>query len=1178
MGDFNVQQKDSELASMLLQGNIYALDDSFGPLCDLPPTRNKSSRRIDFGLSSKNLFPSNLNHDHGVADHLLVIYTFDSIFQFPHWAGPKRRQFLSDLSDSDIRSNFLSKWDFGRFSSSLLTSGTTEAYRMLSEVAEDALTRPQSCHQSCCPRSQPWRPAVKPRAHKACQQTESVLLRRLRRLHRKLHHAVQRPADNNLLFNCLHSFQLLKRQVPEFQSLNPDSPAVLFAVTETVCSRLETEEKQARIKAWQQRTHGSLAKQSAWLKRRCLSLSELDTMPPRHDHQFSAIHPAQVVDEQQTFWSSQWTQPFPVAASELQPLLASLSEFRPAPFQGEIHWSGSDLQKIAQEMSSKAMGPDDWPAAQLLRLPDDFWQALACLWQRVYDTGSIPEMWHFARIALLPKSDLEWRPLSIASVFWRIGTRHIVRRLRHWVQSWVSPHLFGAVPGRSVSHALIRILHAAESLTPVFVAQDLSKFFDSIRVQQACQVAQFLGAPPQLSNLLLAFYKNGQRLMSCAGTCAPDWFPVSRGLMQGCPLSPTVAVMIMQLWAWHVARPPNIDAVCFIDDRTFWCSQPDDSLLQAKVRSDEFDQAFNFSCRTQKCHVASATPAVAGVASQFQYPSSNKLQVLGVNITLSQQPTVELAKCSISNINLLLDLVHCVAITFRDRQRLIASLIISKLTWAAGIASLSDAQLHQIRKSVVRAFGGRTTLHDSPQVILLELLTWPLDPLFANEWAALRTFCNFVMRPPAWVQQCDPQFQNLSVLQFFPTTHEVLKNLHWHYDDVHHTISRLDHAGQQRTFAIGWDNPKVLMLWLTEHHRRQALAACRRIRQSLHRQHAGNTATGLDLPGVPNSAMCQFKGHCQVFFAPGADLRQRQSAQAAGTNFWSNTYGMQLQDDDPRMLCMCGLRVPSRPHLVWSCSHTAPDRENIPGPAHRVEERILAKVTPEFPAAPVEVDRNTHVNNILNAFTPTDDLPQVLHVAVDGSSKLDIGAWAIAFEHLPNAFVGGFCAEDQSPFRAEAEALLICLLVLFRLSQWLSFPSKVVILCDCKPVIQLTQSSLPKCALLAKTLAELLVQIKSGGINVQLHWVPAHGRSVPHWRPPASASEALCRKLNARADEAARNYVLCQLPRSARESWHHTVVQHAEWEVRVIAAAVAAGHRYRAHLAAAAGALPALVA
>ena len=98
---------------------------------------------------------------------------------------------------------------------------------------------------------------------------------------------------------------------------------------------------------------------------------------------------------------------------------------------------------------------------------------------------------------------------------------------------------------------------------------------------------------------------------------------------------------------------------------------------------------------------------------------------------------------------------------------------------------------------------------------------------------------------------------------------------------------------------------------------------------------------------------------------------------------------------------------------------------------------------------------------------------------------------------------------------------------------------------------------------LAKRAHELLLEAKLGGVDIQICWVPAHGRVVSSWIPPPTLSEHQCRELNEMADLAAKQVMQDQLRGSPRDTWFRQCAIDKVWEVSVIHLAVAAAERYR---------------
>jgi hypothetical protein len=186
----------------------------------------------------------------------------------------------------------------------------------------------------------------------------------------------------------------------------------------------------------------------------------------------------------------------------------------------------------------------------------------------------------------------------------------------------------GGIPGSGVLDAHCKLLAATTPADGIFLSEDLAKFFDTIDITQACAVLTHLGAPTSFVTLIQNFYFNSPRIFLDRGTCSAKWHTATRGLMQVCLCSPLKAAAIMRIWSGHIKQDSRIDAMAYIDDRTFWCfdrlpsaeSHATDTLQAAKTRSDHFDNAFGFMCRASKCAIAARDrPAAQVLHTTFGY-------------------------------------------------------------------------------------------------------------------------------------------------------------------------------------------------------------------------------------------------------------------------------------------------------------------------------------------------------------------------------------------------------------------------------------------------------------------------------------------------------------------------------------------------------------------------------
>ena len=177
---------------------------------------------------------------------------------------------------------------------------------------------------------------------------------------------------------------------------------------------------------------------------------------------------------------------------------------------------------------------------------------------------------------------------------------------------------------------MIHQLLASNGRGDVLVGQDLSKFFDSVDACDVDMVLARLGAPGQLCGLVRLVYKEHFKLFSAGGILGSTWRRVTRGLFQGCPLSPLLAA-----WTALVETIPGVSTASFVDDR-FLMPRPASDFTAASRLCAEFDQAFGFSCDIEKCRVGapSSRAWAISVAQHFQYPKRAVFEALGLSIGL----------------------------------------------------------------------------------------------------------------------------------------------------------------------------------------------------------------------------------------------------------------------------------------------------------------------------------------------------------------------------------------------------------------------------------------------------------------------------------------------------------------------------------------------------------------
>lgn len=813
LGDFNVTADEGPMARRLAAGLAEQLDWPFMAEGPLPGTAG-GQRRLDYGLSSGQLFPSALCHAAGIANHTAVSYEF--AFDDPvGCSGPSR----APLGTSSVSAAaWDDRWDASCFQASLVAGDLDGAWRLLSDTAEAVLG---GGGHGVVARSSGWSPQkAKPRS-KASRCFESLELVRLRRLSRRLTQLARHPEDTRLRDIIARAVEELQGSFSWLGELPHFTMEQHAAWVQTQVETVAQAERDRGFERWHASMQDSTKKQTAWIKRRASLKGGL-----AHPHwcdaeavRRRAIHPVEVIKRAEEEWCPRWT------AGEVDVLpVQSLLEALDPPRGGTIAmpcFTPSKLQCAASKMVGKASGPDGWEASQLLRLPAPFWHALSDLWQCAYECAALPARWREARVALVPKADGGHRPISVLSVAYRLGASVLVREMRDWADEWLGHRMLGGVHKRSTRDVFLRIVEACEDPEIVIVGQDVSKYFDSIHGAHLCQVLTFLRAPVQFVSFVQGVLEEQWRVFTVGGRVGNSWRRATRGLAQGDPLSPLLAASIMAVWTATVATS-GCEAVTFVDDRSFW-GRALGELSSAKALSDGVDAAFQFRCDTTKCQVASAEGDVGSRAAElFGYSHSGEFETLGVRFFLQQGRVPQLARYSIEIANTRLGCIGVVAAGLPVQALFIKSLVLPLMAWAGAMASIEKEQLHQLRRAVL-AMSNCKSACDTPALARWEVLGWDCNPVFARRWSAIRAAILFACRPPCWLEEASIRLAARRWPSMLPVAAAVLGELGWWASPCGSTIFRRDLRGHLRAFQVGFDNEQVIKEWLVDWHRRATL-------------------------------------------------------------------------------------------------------------------------------------------------------------------------------------------------------------------------------------------------------------------------------------------------------------------------------------------------------------------
>lgn len=206
----------------------------------------------------------------------------------------------------------------------------------------------------------------------------------------------------------------------------------------------------------------------------------------------------------------------------------------------------------------KSPGSDGLPMEFYLTFWDIIGPDLTTVLNDSFDGGLLPLSQRTALISLIFKKGdrLEhknWRPISLLNVDYKICTRTVAGRLLNVLHHVILPNQTCGVKGRFIGEnvTLLRdvVDFASETGRPVAILSlDQEKAFDRVDWGFLFKTLTHMGFGPSFIKWVQLFYNKIRSAVLVDGYRSGFFFP-SRGVRQGCPLSPLLYVISIEVLA-----------------------------------------------------------------------------------------------------------------------------------------------------------------------------------------------------------------------------------------------------------------------------------------------------------------------------------------------------------------------------------------------------------------------------------------------------------------------------------------------------------------------------------------------------------------------------------------------------------------------------------------------------
>ena len=215
----------------------------------------------------------------------------------------------------------------------------------------------------------------------------------------------------------------------------------------------------------------------------------------------------------------------------------------------------------------KAPGSDGLPMEFYAKFWDILGEDLVCVLNSCYKDGFLSLSQRSGIISLsFKKGDRldirNWRPITLLNVDYKLASRVVAGRLLDVIHLVVNKDQTCGVPGRFIGEnvALLRDVadYASRSNVPVAILSlDQEKAFDRVDWSFMRKTLVAMGFGDSFVGWVDLFYRGVRSSVNVNGYLSP-YFCLSRGVRQGCPLSPLLYVLVAEVLAVNIRANPRV--------------------------------------------------------------------------------------------------------------------------------------------------------------------------------------------------------------------------------------------------------------------------------------------------------------------------------------------------------------------------------------------------------------------------------------------------------------------------------------------------------------------------------------------------------------------------------------------------------------------------------------------
>uniref|UniRef100_A0A803TV15 Reverse transcriptase domain-containing protein n=1 Tax=Anolis carolinensis TaxID=28377 RepID=A0A803TV15_ANOCA len=316
--------------------------------------------------------------------------------------------------------------------------------------------------------------------------------------------------------------------------------------------------------------------------------------------------------------------------------------------------------------SNKTPGPDGFIAGFYKLEQPEVILFLKKIMNQALQDQVIPESWKEAIITMIPKEGVDrsevrnYRPISLLNTDYKIFTKILANRLKDFLDGWIGEDQTGFLPSRTINDNVRIIIDAVEFYEQHnqrevgFLSVDAEKAFDNLNWTFFKLLFQELDLGIQIQNAINSIYEDQWARIQINGQ-ETNKIKISKGTRQGCPLSPLIFIMALEILLKAIKKDTNLQGIrldkqdykyrAFADDIICIIENPIQNTQKWILKIEEFGKVAGLKINKEKTTILTkniSKKRQKELQNSLGLETPSKIKYLGIWISAKNNQLLDL--------------------------------------------------------------------------------------------------------------------------------------------------------------------------------------------------------------------------------------------------------------------------------------------------------------------------------------------------------------------------------------------------------------------------------------------------------------------------------------------------------------------------------------------------------